>query len=119
VEQYGQLVVECHGLLTGAMRGFMVLETLVKIGLAFGTVKLLCCVVFLVHGRIGFAFSLMQHREEGAQRVEILRPPQGHVAGGVRAGHEAQPPIRGQAKAEEMVVLKRFKMRLPGVSRTI
>ena len=28
-------------------------------------------------------------------------------------------PIRGQAKAEEMVVLKRCKMRSPGVSRPI
>src|SRR5438445_9760992 len=61
----------------------------------------------------------MQHLKEVAKRVEIIRYPPGHVAPGPVAGHEAQAPIGGQAQADELVVLKRFKMRSPGVSRPI
>jgi len=49
------LVVECHGLLTGVMRGVILVETLCQIGLAFGAGKLVRRVVFLTDGGIGFA----------------------------------------------------------------
>ena len=119
VEQHGELVVECHGLLTGVMRGVILVETLRQIGLAFGPGKLVRRIVFFANGGIGFALQLVQHREEVAKLVEIIRHPQGHVARGPVAGHEAQAPIGGQAQADELVVLKRFKMRSPGVSRPI
>ena len=119
VEQQGQLVVKCYGLLTGMRRCCILLETLCQIGGAFGMVKLVRRVVFLINGRIGFALQLMLQREEVAKLVEILHHPQGPVARGPVAGHEAQAPIRGHAKAEEMVRLKRFKMPSPGVSRAI
>ena len=76
-------------------------------------------VVFFANGGIGFALQLMQHLEEVAKLVEIIRHPQGHVARGLVAGYQAKPPIRGHAKAEELVLLKRVKMGSPGVSRPI
>jgi len=51
--------------------------------------------------------------------VEIIRYPQGHVARGLVASDEAQAPIRGHAKADEMVLRKGFKMLSPGLSRAI
>jgi hypothetical protein len=39
--------------------------------------------------------------------VEIIRHPQGHVARGLVAGYEAKAPIRGHAKAEELVIRQR------------
>jgi len=99
--------------------GVILLETLVKIGLAFGMGKLVRRIVCLVNGRIGFALSLMQQFEEVSKLVEIIRHPQDHVARGPVAGDEAQAPIRGHAKADELVILKCFKMRSPGLSRTV
>ena len=119
MKQNGQLVVECHGLLTGVMGGVIVLQTLLKIGLAFGVRKRPCRVVFLVNGRIGFALQLMQQLEEVSKLVEIIRHPQGHIAGGLVTGHESRAPIRGHAKAEELMILKRFEMCFPGLSRAI
>ena len=119
VEQQGELVVECHGLLTGVMRGVILVETLRQIGLAFGPGKLVRRVVFLANGGIGFALQLVQHREEVAKLVEIIRHPQGHVARGLVAGDQAKPPIRGHAQADELVLLKRCEMGAPGVSRPI
>ena len=46
-------------------------------------------IVFLVNGRLGFAFHLMPHLKEVAKLMEIIRHPQGHVARGPVAGHEA------------------------------
>ena len=88
-------------------------------GLAFGPRTLWHGVVFLLNGRRGLAFPVMQYRKEVAKLVEILRHPQGHVARGPVAGPEAPAPIGGQARADELVVLKRFTMRSPGVSRPI
>jgi hypothetical protein len=42
-----------------------------------------------------------------------------YVTRGLVASHESQASIRGHAKADEMVILKRFKMRSPSVSRPI
>ena len=98
MQQYGEVVVECYSLLASVMRSVIVVQTLVKIGLAFGTRKLLCGVVFLLNGRIGFTFQLLQHRKEVAKLVEIIRYPQGHVARGPVASHEAQAPIGGEAQ---------------------
>src|SRR2546428_7277539 len=119
VEQQGELVVERHGLLTGVLGGVILLETLVKIGLAFGMGKLVRGIVCLVNGRIGFALQLMPQVEEVSKLVEIIRHPPDHVARGPVAGDEAQTPIRGHAKADELVLLTCFKMRSPGLSRTV
>jgi hypothetical protein len=97
VKQHGQVVVERHGLLAGVMRGVIVVQTLVQIGLACGTRKLLCGGVCLRNGRLGFAFQVMLHLKEVATLVERIRHPQGHVARGPVAGHEAQAPIGSQA----------------------
>src|SRR5262249_20927274 len=118
-EQYGELVVESDSLFAGVMGRVIVLETLVQIGLAFGVSKRLCRVVFLVNGGIGFALQLMQHVEEVTKLVEIIRHPQGHVTGGLVTGYESRAPIRGHAKANEMVILKGFEMRPPCLSRAI
>src|SRR5262245_11435967 len=101
------------------MRGVILVETLGQIGLAFGTSKLLRRVVFLTNGGIGCALPWMPPLEEVTKLVEIIRHPQGPVARGLVAGYQAQPPIRGHAKAEELVLLKRFAMGAPGVSRPI
>ena len=61
--------------------------------LAFGVSKRPCRVVFLVHGGIGFALQLIQQLKEVLKLVEIIRHPQGHVASGLVAGHEAQAPV--------------------------
>lgn len=97
VQQDGQVVVECHGLLAGVMRRVIVMQALAKIRLACGTRKLLHGLVCLLNGGIGLAFHAMQDCKEVAKLVEILRHPQGHVARGLVAGHEAQAPIGGQA----------------------
>ena len=61
----------------------------------------------------------MQQFEEVSKLVEIIRHPQDHAARGPVAGDEAQTPIRGHAKADELVILKRFEMCSPGLSRPI
>ena len=75
------------------MRGFILLETFVKIGLAFGVGKRPCRLVLLVNRGLGFALQLRQHLEEVAKLVEIIRHPQGYIAGGSVAGHESRSPI--------------------------
>ena len=93
MKQYGELVVECDGLLTGVLGGVILVETLRQGGVACGTGTLLRRLVGLVNGRIGFALSLMQHLEEVTKLLEIIRSPQGHVARGLVAGHDSLAAI--------------------------
>ena len=55
MEENIELVVDRHRLFTDLVRLFVLLETLVKIGLAFGMSKFLSGFVFLANGRIGFS----------------------------------------------------------------
>ena len=116
VEEHGALGVECPGLLTGVRRGVILVETLCQMRLACGAGKLVRCVVFLANGGLGFALPWGQHLAEVATLVAIIRHPQGHGARGLVAGDEAKAPIRGHAKAEDLVSRQRFDMCSPGVS---
>ena len=87
------MVVERHGLLTGAMGGVIVCQALAQIRLAFGVGKRPGCLVFLVNGGIGSALQLMQHLVEVAHLVEIIGDPQGHVTGRLVPGDESRAPI--------------------------
>jgi hypothetical protein len=55
MEEQIELIVSCYGLLTSLVRLFILLETLLQIGLAFGMIELFSSVVFLPNGRIGFS----------------------------------------------------------------
>ena len=99
VQQQGQVVVEGQGLRTRVMRCVLVWEPLSQRGRACGTGTRARRLVFLVHGRIGCAFQVMQHLKEGAKRMAILRHPPGHVARGPGAGPQAQTALGGHAKA--------------------
>src|SRR5215831_20252998 len=101
------------------MRGVVLLQPFLKIALASGMSKPPGCLVCLVDGGIGFTLPLIAHLEEVAKLVEIIRHPQGHVAGGLVAGHDSLPPVRGHAKAKEMMILKVFEMGPPGLRRAI
>src|SRR6516162_11403245 len=61
----------------------------------------------------------MQHLIEASYLVEIIRHPQGEIAGLLVPGHEARAPLGGHAQADKMVLLKRGKMRSPGLRRPI
>ena len=52
MEEQIELIVSCDGLLTSLVRVFILLETLLQIGLAFGMIELFSSVVFLPNGRI-------------------------------------------------------------------
>jgi len=95
------------------------LDALGPRGRACGTGKLWSGGVFLAHGPRGFARPWLQERAEIAPLVDIITPPQRPVARGVRAGHEAQAPIGGHAKAGAMGGLQRCTRRSPRCRRTI
>jgi hypothetical protein len=113
------LVVERDRLLPGTRRGVVLVQPFLKIVLASGIGKPPGCLLCLVDGGIGCALPLIAHREEVAIRVDIIRHPQGHVAGGLVAGHDALAPVRGHAKAEARRLLKGFEMGPPGLRRAI
>ena len=117
VPPQGQCVGAGDGGLTGVMRGVLALETLGQRGLAVGTGKQARGIGFVVNGRRGCAFHGMQHLTAVAQRLESLRPPQGHVARGPVAGHAAQTAIGGPAKTGALVRLERCTMGAPGIRR--
>src|SRR5262245_41858259 len=102
------------------MRGCVIVsQALLKIGLTFGVGKRSSGLVFLGNSRIRFALQLMQYLIEASYLVEIIRYPQGEIAGLLVPGHEARAPIGGHAQADKIVLLKRGKMRSPGLSRPI
>ena len=106
MKQHGPLVVECRACSQACAVSSC--QTLLESGLAFGTRKLLYGGVFFANGGIGFAFQLMEHLTEVTKLVEIIRHPQGQRT--QPSNRQRGPaPDPSQAKAEEMVVLKRFK----------
>src|SRR5215471_603131 len=119
MKQHVELVEEGDGLLTGGMRAFIVLEPLLEIGLAFGTREQPHRLVFFVNGAVGLTLQLMQSFKEVAKLMEIIRDPQGQVAGSLVASHDALATIRGHAKTDAVMIVKRFEMRFPGLSRAI
>jgi len=119
LKQKIELIVLYHRVLTGLGGVFIVLQTLVKSGLAFGLLPLLSGLVFLGNGARGFCLQLMQAVEEVAKLMEILIHPQGLLARCLIACDHALAAIGGHADAVEAVILQGSKMGLPGLCRTI
>src|SRR2546429_8526894 len=71
MEQEIELIVSCYGLLTRVAGGFIVVEALVQMGLAFGVVGCVRGFVLLGNGRIGFALQLAAPVKEG---LKFMKP---------------------------------------------
>lgn len=119
MEQNGQFVVERHRLLTDLVGLFALLETLVEIGLAFGMIEFSRRVVFLAHGCIRFSLQLIKHVEEVSKLMEIVTHPHCRFTSGLIARHQAKATVGGHAKAVKEVIVKRRKMRSPGLGGAI
>src|ERR1700693_3787696 len=97
----------------------ILLETLVKSGVAFGMLPLLSGLVFFANGAVGFSLQLMQHVEEVSKRMEIITHPQRLVARCLIACDHPLAAIGGHADAVEAVILQRGKLGTPGLGRPV
>src|SRR5215831_11982185 len=101
LEQEIELIVSCYSVLTHAMGVFIVLKTLVQMGLAFGVVERARGLVLLRNGRIGFALQLAAPLKEVATLMKSITHPSRVLARRVIARNEATATIGGHAEAVE------------------
>jgi hypothetical protein len=73
----------------------------------------------LANGPIGFALKLLAALQELLKRMELITHPSAILASRLRARHEPNAAIGGHADAGEEVLVEVFKVRFPGLSRTI
>src|SRR5262245_34138787 len=119
MEQESELIVACYGLLPRMLGVFIVLETLVEMGLAFGVVECVRGLGLLGNGRIGFALQLAAPVKEVPKLMKPITHPARVLARRMIASHEATSPIGGHADAVEAVLTEGFKMGLPGLGRAL
>jgi len=119
MEEEIELIVSCHGLLTRVMGVFIMLETLVEMGLTFGVVEGLHGFVLLGNGRIGFALQLAAPVKEVLKLMKSITHPPRVLARRLIARHEATATIGGHANALEAVMAKVFKMGFPSLGRAL
>src|SRR5437867_6734963 len=117
MEQEIELIVSCHGLLTSVVGAFIVLETLVQMGLTFGVVECVRGLVLLGNSRIGFALQLTAPVKEVLKLVKPITLPPRVLARRVITRHEATTTIRGHTEAVEVVVAQVVTMGFPGLGR--
>lgn len=119
MEEQIELIVSCAGLLTSLVRVFILLETLVQIGLACGRLELFSSVVFLPNGRIGFSLSLTPPVQERLKLMERIPAPQRLAVSGLIARNQAHAAIRGHADVVETMIVKRVKRCWPRCGQAI
>ena len=112
-------IVARYGLLTRMMGVFIVLETLVEMGLALGVGACLRRLVLLCHGRIGFALQVAAPVKEGSKLLKPITDPARVVARCRIARHEAPSPLGGHAEAVAVVLTEVVNMGLPGLGRAL
>src|SRR5215510_12091176 len=110
MEEEIELIVSCHGLLTRVMGVFIMLETLVQMGLTFGVVEGLRGLVLLGNGRIGFALQLATPVKEVLKLMKSITHPPRVLARRVIARKETTSTIGGHAQAVEAVSAEVFEM---------
>src|SRR5712692_6591249 len=115
MEQEIKLIVACHGVLTRVVGPFIVLETLVQMGLACGVVERVRSLVLLGNGRIGFALQLAAPVKEVVKRMKPITHPSRVLASRVIARNEAPSTVGGHADAVEVVRAQVVKMGFPGL----
>src|SRR6266700_2782745 len=101
MEQEIELIVAGYGVLTRVVGVFIVLETLVQMGLACGVVECVRGFVLLGNGRIGFALLLAAPVKEVAKLMKPITHPARVLARRVITRHEAKATIGGHADAVE------------------
>src|SRR5439155_25878562 len=104
MEQEIELIVSCHGVLTRKMGAFIVLETLVQMGLTFGVVECFRGLVLLGNGRIGCALQLAAPVKEVSKLMKPITYPARVLARPLIARHEATATIGGHADAVEAMI---------------
>jgi hypothetical protein len=119
MEQEIELIVACYSALTRVVGVFIVLETLVQMGLAFGVVECFHGLILLGNGRIGFALQLVAPLKEVLKFMEPITHPSRILARRVIARHEAHSTVGGHADTVEAVSTQVFKMGFPGFGRAI
>src|SRR5215471_12312910 len=119
MEQEIELIVACDGVLTRVVGVFIVLETLVQSGLAFGVVEGVHGFVLLGNGPIGFALQLAAPVKEGLKLMKPITHPARVLARRVIARNEATATIGGHADAVEAMSAQVVKMGFPGLGRAI
>ena len=100
-------------------RLFVLLKTLVQIGLMFGVGKFLSCFDFLANRSIGFFLELVAAVQQVLERMELVTHPEAILASGLVAGFEANTPIGGHAHTVEAMSPEVVKMRFPRLGRAI
>ena len=119
MEQEIQLIVACSGVLTRVVGVFIVLKTLVQMGLTFGVVERVHGFVLLGNSRISFALQLAAPIKEVSKRMKPITHPARVLARRVIARHEAPATIGGHADAVEAMSAQVVKMGFPGLGRAI
>ena len=104
MEQEIELIVSGYGVLTRVVGVFIVLETLVQMGLAFGVVERVRGLVLLGNGRIGFALQLVAPVKEVLKLMKPITHPTRVLARRLIARNEATATIGGHADAVEVVL---------------
>src|SRR2546425_224186 len=115
MEQEIELIVSCDGVLTRVVGVFIVLKTLVQMGLAFGVVACVRGCVLLGNSRIGFALQLAAPVKEVSKLMKPITHPACILARRLIARHEATATIGGHADAVEVVLAEVVKMGFPGL----
>jgi len=119
MEQEIELIVPCYGVLTRVVGVFIVLKTLVQMGLTFGVVERVHGFVLLGNSRIRFALQLAATIKEVSKLMKPITHPARVLARRVLARHEATATIGSHANAVEVVLAKGVKMGFPGLGRAL
>ena len=119
MQQEIELIVARYGLLTRVVGVFIVLKTLVQMGLAFGVVERVRGFVLLGKSRIGFALQWAAPVKEVLKLMKPVTHPSRVWARRVITRHQAKAPIGGHADAVEAMIAQVVKMGFPGRGRAI
>src|SRR5438128_8237142 len=109
MEQEIELIVSCDGVLTRVVGVFIVLKTLVQMGLAFGVVACVRGCVLLGNSRIGFALQLAAPVKEVSKLMKPIPHPACILARRLIARNEATATIGGHADTVEVCSLRSSK----------
>jgi hypothetical protein len=98
---------------------FILLQTLLQIGFAFGVGKFLSGFILSRYSTIGLALKLVTTVIQVLKLVELITHPKPILASSLVASFETDTSVRGHAKTLKAMGPELFKIVFPGRGRAI
>src|SRR6266478_1458263 len=114
-----QLIISLDRAFTSLAGLFILLKTLLQIGLTFGIGECLRCFDLLANGAIGFSFEVVAAVQQVLKLMELITHPEPILASRLVAGLQADASVGGHAETVKAMSPEVVKMRFPGLGRAI